>query len=105
MPGNTIKDDRPRLIGGPRDGATIAPGTRPTFIWVGGGEKAPRVFIEESPTRDLYRFLEIDRAGAAPREVYVYAGHTHRKCEGCLGFVSTRPKCAFCGHVAEALSR
>lgn len=92
---NTMKDRRGRLEGGPRDGSTIAPGTRPTFIYVSGDEKAPRVFTEPRDGADLYRLVGVDIHG---RPHFLYAGHTHRKCEGCGMFVTTRPACAFCGH-------
>jgi hypothetical protein len=89
-----MRDRRGRLEGGPRDGATIAPGTRPTFIYVVGDEKKPRVFADPQAGGDLYRCIEV-RDG---KPHFIYAGDTHRKCGGCGAFVTTRPKCSFCGH-------
>jgi hypothetical protein len=97
MSGNTIKDDRPRLIGGPRDGSTISPGTRPTFIWVGGTVTKPRVFADPAAGRDLYRCVEVKDG----RAHFMYAGDTHHRCRGCDAYVTKKPKCAFCGTRAK----
>lgn len=92
MPNTIPADDRPRLIGGPRDGSRIAKATRPVFIWVGGDLKKPRVWVEPGGRRDLYRYLE-RRDGI---DVFLYAGDTHRLCPGCCVYASLA-RCAFCG--------
>lgn len=96
MPNTIPADNRPRLIGGPRDGSRIAHGTRPVFVWVGGELDKPRVFRAPGRRRDLYRFLEA-RDGIA---VFLYAGDTHRLCPGCGAF-ATLARCAFCGEMLK----
>lgn len=91
------EDDRPVLVGGPRDGARIAKGSRPNFIFVGGDERRPRAFVEPGPGRDAYRLLEVV---GVPR--FLFCGDTHMRCEGCSSDVVKRPQCVFCGHKAQS---
>jgi hypothetical protein len=92
------------LVGGPLDGQDLAAGTRPTFIFVAGGQgsdgrhRDPRVFKLPGNDRYLYRSLVVE----GDTEVFIYAGHTHRHCDGCGGFNEVgegerNPSCQLCG--------
>ncbi|MET0602221.1 MAG: hypothetical protein ABW167_09555 [Baekduia sp.] len=97
---------RPVLIGGPLDGATIAPGARPAFIYcaeggVRNGETRAIAFSAPGKTtvRHLYRFDSYAREGG---DAYVFAGDAMRRCNGCGGYVRrSRARCVFCGVVAK----
>lgn len=84
------------LIGGPLDGGQLSGArSRPNFLWITGSLKA---FVAPGSRRHLYRFLGL-RAG---RDLYLYAGHTHRCCSACGGFTEIgegerNPKCELCG--------
>lgn len=86
--------DRPVLVGGPLDGATIAPGARPAFIFAApaprrnGGYRA-KVWAKPGPERHLYR---------GDGAVYIYSEHIFRCCEGCGGFVLRPRTTCVCGH-------
>jgi hypothetical protein len=89
------------LVGGPLDGASLSPASRGMFIYC--AELAPRngiarakAFSRPGRARWLYKSDGI----ANKREVFLYAGHQFRRCEGCGSFLRHKPTrdCALCGH-------
>jgi hypothetical protein len=87
------------LVGGPLDGATVAPQTG-GFVWAQAGGKGVRCFQARAAGRLLYR-----RAGDGK---WLYAGYTHAVCSGCEGFNEVGegerdPKCELCGSALERL--
>lgn len=95
---------RPLLIGGPLDGATIAPGARPAFIYcaeagVRNGETRAIAFMQ--PAKVAVRYLYRLDGMTDGIETYVFAGDAMRRCNGCNGYVRrSRARCVFCGVVA-----
>lgn len=91
--------DRPLLIGGPLDGASIAAGARPAFIYCVPAsprdrEARAKVFARPARGSELYR-CEGSVAGV---QRFVYAGHLYRRCDDCGTFLeATSLACQFCG--------
>jgi hypothetical protein len=88
------------LLGGPLDGHQLGRASRPMFVWVAGGEDhlgrtvKVRCYVVPSPKRHLYRSLVMEN----DREIFLYAGHTHRLCE-CGGYnvIASTTSCQLCG--------
>jgi hypothetical protein len=94
-----VEAGRPTLIGGPLDGASIAPGPRPPFVWCGAlaGNRV-KCFTKPAANRELYRSVSLLR--------WLYAGHTHTLCEGCgIYTVARAARCGLCGHELAPAAR
>lgn len=81
------------LVGGPYDGATLPPASRPVFVWVGGSAKKPKGYSKPAGSRQLYR----SQRREAKTEVFLFAGHTHSLCPSCGGYNERAATCRICG--------
>ena len=108
------------LIGGPLDGAKIGPKKRGGWVWAvaGTGKFNALGYDEPGPERLLYRATGV----LDGVEVFLYAGHTHTRCQACDGYTaivqqsvvfdwkamravaSEPPKCQGCGAELRAPS-
>jgi hypothetical protein len=85
--------DRCELVGGPYDGRLCSQRSNP-FVWF---VPTPdfvglRGYADPGKGRVLYRKIS--------EHVYLYAGHTHRRCDSCGAYVPLVADCGLCGNPA-----
>jgi hypothetical protein len=74
------------------------------FIYCNAAPKRnaqPRATVYSEPRSGswLYRSIGVNIVGTDHIEIFLFAGHTHRRCEGCEGWIiATKGRCPFCNH-------
>lgn len=94
------------LVGGPLDGVTVELRSRRAFIWV-DVRTGNTCYTMPKRHRVLYRRSTWREGFGRVREGYVYAGHTHARCDSCGAYIETVyghvQSCVCCGEALATL--